>query len=58
MDEFKHATEWKTKPIKGSLKVVDEEGKPMAAEKIAEIAKANLKDAEYNLSQRMIKDLR
>jgi len=58
VDEFKHATEWKTKPIKGSLKVVDEEGKPMAAEKIAEIAKANLKDAEYNLSQRMIKDLR
>lgn len=58
VDEFKHATGWKTKPIKGSLKVVDEEGKPMAAEKIAEIAKANLKDAEYNLSQRMIKDLR
>lgn len=49
IDEFKHAKNWKTKPIKGSIKVVDKNNKVMDTESIIEIAKSNLKDAEYNL---------
>lgn len=55
IEEFKHAKNWKTKPVKGSVKVVDENNDVMKIEKIIEIAKSNLKDAEYNLKQRQIK---
>ena len=48
-EEFKHAKNWKTKPVRGSVKVVDENNKLITTERIIEIAKSNLKDAEYNL---------
>ncbi|AEH51564.1 cobalamin-binding protein [Pseudothermotoga thermarum] len=49
VEEFKHAKNWKTKFVKGGVKVVDDEGKPMPIEKRIEIAKSHLPDAEYNL---------
>lgn len=58
VEEFKHAKEWKTKPIKGSVKVVDEDNKPINAEKLVDIAIGNIPDAEYNLKQRTIKNLK
>lgn len=58
VDEFKHAINWKVKPIRGGLKIVDKDGKPLKSEDIAEIAKSNIDDANYNLSQRTIKNLK
>jgi hypothetical protein len=51
-EEFKHAKNWKTKPVRGSVKIVDENNKVMETERIIQIAKSNLKDAEYNLKKR------
>lgn len=48
-EEFKHAKNWKTKPVRGSVKVVDENNRLITTERIIEIAKSNLKDAQYNL---------
>ena len=58
VDEFKHPKSMRTKPVSGGVKVVDEDGNPMEASKVASIAKLNLPDARYNLSQRTIKDLK
>lgn len=58
VDEFKHATEWRTKPVRGGLKVVDKDGKPYKSEEVSQIAKLNLPDAEYNLSQRVMKNIK
>lgn len=55
VDEFKHAKNWKSKPVRGSIKVVDENDRVMKTERIIEIANGNLRDAEYNLSQRQMK---
>lgn len=55
VEEFKHAKNWRTKPIRGSIKVVDEDNTVMKTEQIIEIAKSNLKEAEYNLKQRLLK---
>ncbi len=52
VEEFKHARNWRTKPIRGSIKIVDENNKVIKTEKVIEIATGNLKDAEYNLKQR------
>lgn len=57
VEEFKHAKSWKTKPVRGSVKVIDENNKVIKTEQIIEIAKNNLKDAEYNLKQRLIHSL-
>lgn len=50
-DEFRYAKNWKTKPIKGSVKVVDDNGRILATDHLIEIAINNLKSAEYNLNQ-------
>ena len=55
VEEFKHAKNWKTKSVKGSVKLVDEDNNVMKTENIVEIAKGNLKDAEYNLKNRILK---
>ncbi len=52
VEEFKHAKSWRTKLVKGSVKVVDDEGNPMPIEKRIQIAKSHLSDAEYNLNKR------
>lgn len=55
VEEFKHAKNWRTKPFRGSVKVVDKNNNIMKTEQIIEIATSNLKDAEYNLKSRMFK---
>lgn len=55
VEEFKHAKDWKTKPVKGSIKIVDKNNCVMKTEQVIEIASKNIDDAEYNLKQRMIK---
>ena len=55
VDEFPHARNWKTRPVKGSVKVVDEEGKALSSQDIIAAAEKNLKDAEHNLNLRMRK---
>ncbi len=55
VDEFPHARNWKTRPVKGSVKVVDEEGKALSSQDIIAAAEKNLKDAEHNLKLRMRK---
>lgn len=57
-DEFEHAVNWTTRPIMGSLKIVDKDGKVIEANERAEIARQNIKDGEYNLRQRTMEDLR
>ena len=57
VDEFRHAKNWHTKPVKGSVKVVDKEGRILSADEVAGIACSNLSDAEHNLNQRMMKSL-
>ncbi len=58
VEEFKNAKSWITKPIKGGVRVVDENGIPLKAERVAEIAKSNLPDAIYNLKQLTLKNLK
>jgi hypothetical protein len=42
-EEFVHASQWKTKWVKGGIKVVDEWGKPVSAREIGERATTNLR---------------
>lgn len=58
VEEFKHAKNWRTKPVRGSVKVVDENNNVMKTDQIIGIAKSNLKDVEYNLKSRMLKSER
>ena len=58
IEEFKHAINWKTKPIKGGLQLVDKDGKALKSEEVAAIAKQNIADAEYNLKQRTLKNMK
>ena len=53
-EEFIHAKNWKTRPIKGSVKLVDENNKILKTDHVIEIANNNLKTAEYNLNQRTL----
>jgi len=52
VNEFRHAKNWHTKPVKGSVKVVDKEGRILSTDEIIEIACSNLNDAEHNLKHR------
>lgn len=58
VDEFRHATELRTKPVRGGLKVVDKDGRPLKAEEVANFAISNIPDAEYNLRQRTLSNLK
>ncbi|MFY9285724.1 MAG: hypothetical protein WAO64_03835 [Tissierellaceae bacterium] len=58
VDEFRHATELRTKPVRGGLKVVDKDGRPLKAEEVANFAISNIPDAEYNLRQRTLSYLK
>lgn len=51
-EEFQYAMHWKTKPVKGGVKVVDGEGKVVPAERIAEYALSNLPEVQYRLKQK------
>lgn len=56
VDEFKHAMAWKTKSVKGSVKVVDENNNIVKTEKIVNAAIANIEEIEYRLSHKLNKD--
>jgi hypothetical protein len=49
VDEFKYAKRWATKSIKGGLRVVDENGEHVRAERVVDYAQGNVKEAEYAL---------
>lgn len=51
-DEFKHAKHWKTKPIKGSVKTIDQNGKIITPDQIINYAKQNLPEVEHRLRDR------
>ncbi|HSH34621.1 hypothetical protein [Schnuerera sp.] len=53
IEEFKHAKAWKTKPIRGSVKVVDENNRIVKSEKVVEYARENIKEVEYILNQKI-----
>ena len=52
-EEFRHARDWITKPVKGGVAVVDENHKVMSMEDRIAIVRTNCGDAEYYLKQRM-----
>lgn len=58
VDEFRHAKNWRTKPVRGSIKLVDEHHQPLSAEKMVETALGHLPDAAYALKQHTIPSLK
>lgn len=52
-EEFAYATNWRTKPLRGGVKVIDEAGNPVSAEQIAARAIGHLSEIEYRLAQRL-----
>lgn len=52
VDEFRYAKHWRTKPVKGGVKVIDENNQLVKPESIADYALGNLKEVEYVLKQR------
>lgn len=53
VDEFKYAKAWKTKPVKGSVKIVDENNRVIKSDKVVDYAKENIKEVEYILNQKV-----
>ncbi|MGP6139556.1 hypothetical protein [Jeotgalibaca sp. A127] len=51
-DEFEYVTKWRTKPYHGGVWVVDEEGKPVSAERVASEAIRHIPEIQYRLKQR------
>lgn len=51
-NEFKYAKFWKTKPVKGGVKIVDDNGTIVQPNRIVDFAVRNLKEVEYNLLQK------
>jgi hypothetical protein len=56
VEEFRHAKAWRTKPLKGSVRIVNEHHLPMTAMQVAETAVSHLPDAVYALKQRIIRN--
>ena len=52
VDEFKYAKAWKTKPVRGSVKIVGEDGMLIQSDKVVDYAVGNLEEVEYILKQR------
>lgn len=46
-EAFKYAKAWKTKPIKGGVKLVDENNRPVKSEEVVDYARSNIKESEY-----------
>lgn len=51
-DEFRYAKAWKTRPIRGGLKVVDANNKPIKSDKVVDYGLKNLREIEYILTQK------
>lgn len=56
-EEYKYAKHFNTRPIKGSIKVVDEEGNPVKAEAVVDYARNNLKEVDYVLKNKYLNKL-
>ena len=56
-DEYKYAKHFKTRPVKGSVKVFDEEDNPVKAEAIVDFARSNLKEVDYVLKNKYLNKL-
>lgn len=50
VDEFKYAKYWRTKPVKGGIKIVDENDRPVTYDKVVDYAKGNIKEIEGRIS--------
>ncbi len=51
-EEFRQARNWVTKPIRGGIRLVDQEsGRPLSVEERVAIGRQNLKEVEYNLKE-------
>ncbi len=53
VDEFKYAKAWKTKMVKGSVKIVNENGDPIKPSEVVEYASKNIREVDYVLKQRI-----
>ncbi|GAA0367343.1 hypothetical protein GCM10008932_19130 [Alkalibacterium iburiense] len=53
-EEYRFAKHFKTRPIKGSTKVVDEEGNPVKAQEVVDFARSNLKEVDYVLKSKYL----
>lgn len=51
-EEFSHAKNWITKPVRGGVRVISEAGTVMTTEERIDIALSHMADAEYGLKQR------
>lgn len=51
-EEFKYAKHFDTRLIKGSIKVVDEEGNPLKSENVVDYARSNLKEVDYMFNKK------
>lgn len=49
VNEFTHAKYWRTKPVRGGVKVVDENNMPVTSDRIVDYAISNIKEIEYRL---------
>jgi len=52
--EFEHAKKWKTKPIRGSVRVVDDHGNAVDIEDIVNYARTNVRQVEASLERRLV----
>ncbi len=50
VDEFRYAKYWRTKPVKGGVKVVDENDIPVTYDKVVDYAKGNIREIEKRFS--------
>ena len=52
LEEFKYAKNWRTKPVRGGVRVMNESNTVMTTQRRIDMALSHLSDAEYNLRQR------
>lgn len=51
IEEFTHATKWKSKPVKGSVKLADEKNNLITTEELIDYAKSNIDKVEASISK-------
>lgn len=52
VEEFKYAKDWKTKPVKGGVRIINENNKLVKADALVEYAKSKIREVEYILKQK------
>ena len=51
-EEFKYAKAWRTQPVKGAIRLVDDEGQLIGPDKLIEYGLGNIKEVEYRLREK------